>query len=102
MASCGTQENSDEIIIKKPRGRPRLSEEEKLARHDSYVQALEEYKRNYYHLKLKCDHECGLCGKILPDRVSFNKHQRESKKCEAEQLRRQIQKLNDQISYIIN
>ena len=102
MTSVDELNNTNDISTKKPRGRPRLTEEEKLERHDAHVQAIKDYKRNYYHQKLKCEHECGMCGKILNNRVSFNKHQRESKKCEAEQLRRMIKSLNDQVSFLIN
>jgi formate dehydrogenase assembly factor FdhD len=92
----------NEITVIKPRGRPRLSDEERELRHATQKAAIKEYKRLYYHQKLKGEHVCGMCNKTFNNRMAFNKHERNIQECEEEQLNQQLKKMNDQISFLIN
>ena len=92
----------NETTIKQPRGRPRLTVEERELRSSVQAPATKEYKILYYHQKLKCEHLCGMCNKTFNNRVAFNKHERNIQECEQEQLNQQLKKMNDQISFLIN
>ena len=83
-------------------GRPSLSDEEKTKKYLVMAQKMKDYKREYYHKKLKTEHVCPMCDKVIGNRISFNRHQKESKACETEQLRRKLKEANDRISALIN
>ena len=89
-------EQVEEVVAKKPIGRPRKPpqpKEPKQGPASLYLTDKKAYFRDYFHSKVKVQCSCEICGKLFNSIYSKRRHLMNNKKCMVIKLTAQIQEL---------
>ena len=89
-------EQVEEVVAKKPIGRPRKPPQQKEPKQGPaslYLTDKKAYFRDYFHSKVKVQCSCEICGKLFNSIYSKRRHLMNNKKCMVIKLTAQIQEL---------